>query len=774
VYQPALDDIAQLSSADATYGGFNSKSTQMYLGNLTDLGNLLGAYKFTVPTSVDASTVGGAVIEASSGHDLVSHDAQQWVMKSDVLANSTEANWRSNNYASIHGAPSVATLNPSTGVRKGNQTTYAEAVTCDKMSAFKSDLADKSVAVRMEAATPDADAALSFETGANRRSRGPQFRPRLVLLKQQGDGTLLDTRPCDPNAPAPVLSDVRVEQNKNADNKTFSGVVSWHTDLPSDSTVLVRPRGANALSWVEVSVPGRTTLHVVEVKGLSLALDYEFLVSSAGCNGARGTDTNAGKGYTFVPPPDAPVTAAAGPYDFESGAQGWTVVDEPDSSGASTWALTTAAARSGSQSWSHSPYKDGADSSIVSPSFATTTGRVRLSWWQSTDLEPDFDYLHVEYSTGGAWAEVAKYTGATGDFANGVFAPQSVVFDVPPAPSMKVRFRLQADDLFSDPQYKGARVDDVTVSQGGRGVPLGAFPSKALSAKSAVTAPALPLHLTPSTADLAAGTARCAPVTTKVYVPPPPNGYWLTAADAGLFTYGDAKFYGSYGGHILNQPVVGMAAKSDHTGYWQVAADGGIFAWGSAPFKGSMGGKQLNKPVVGMAATPDGNGYWLVASDGGIFAFGNAGFYGSTGSIALNQPIVGMASTSTGKGYWLVAADGGIFAFGDAVGRFYGSAANTPKSAPVVGMEPTPLGDGYWMVTRNGAVFAFGGASSKFYGSALSKGVNNIVGMTTMANTAGYWLAGANGAVYPFGGAKDFGSAASYGLFRPVVGIEGY
>ena len=81
-------------------------------------------------------------------------------------------------------------------------------------------------------------------------------------------------------------------------------------------------------------------------------------------------------------------------------------------------------------------------------------------------------------------------------------------------------------------------------------------------------------------------------------------------------------------------------------GYWSVASDGGIFSFGDAPFYGSTGSLVLNRPVVGMAATPDGHGYWLVASDGGIFSFGDAHFYGSTGSLVLNQPVVGMASSS--------------------------------------------------------------------------------------------------------------------------------
>jgi hypothetical protein len=80
------------------------------------------------------------------------------------------------------------------------------------------------------------------------------------------------------------------------------------------------------------------------------------------------------------------------------------------------------------------------------------------------------------------------------------------------------------------------------------------------------------------------------------------------------------------------------------TGYWLVAADGGIFSFGDAQFFGSTGAMTLNKPIVGMAATPDGKGYWLVAADGGIFSFGDAQFFGSTGAMTLNKPIVGMAT----------------------------------------------------------------------------------------------------------------------------------
>jgi hypothetical protein len=37
------------------------------------------------------------------------------------------------------------------------------------------------------------------------------------------------------------------------------------------------------------------------------------------------------------------------------------------------------------------------------------------------------------------------------------------------------------------------------------------------------------------------------------------KGYWLVASDGGIFSFGDASFYGSTGGMTLNKPIVGIA-----------------------------------------------------------------------------------------------------------------------------------------------------------------------------------------------------------------------
>ena len=245
-------------------------------------------------------------------------------------------------------------------------------------------------------------------------------------------------------------------------------------------------------------------------------------------------------------------------------------------------------------------------------------------------------------------------------------------------------------------------------------------------------------------------------------------GYRLVASDGGIFTYGDAAFYGSAGAIALNKPIVGTAPTPDGQGYWLVASDGGIFTYGDAAFYGSTGSLHLNKPIVGMAPTPDGQGYWLVASDGGIFTYGDAAFYGSTGSLHLNKPIVGMAPTPDGQGYWLVASDGGIFTYGDAA--FYGSTGSLHLNKPIVGMAATPDGQGYWLVASDGGIFTYGDAA--FYGSTGSLHLNKpIVGMAATPDGQGYWLVASDGGIFTYGDAAFYGSTGSLHLNKPIVGM---
>ena len=251
---------------------------------------------------------------------------------------------------------------------------------------------------------------------------------------------------------------------------------------------------------------------------------------------------------------------------------------------------------------------------------------------------------------------------------------------------------------------------------------------------------------------------------------PATRGYWLGASDGGIFSFGDAAFWGSTGSLHLVRPIVGMASTPDRRGYWLVASDGGVFSYGDAGFFGSTGGLQLNQPIVGMAPTPDGQGYWLAAADGGVFAFGNAAFVGSTGGLRLNARVVGIAAGLDAHGYRLVASDGGIFAFGSA--PFSGSTGSLHLVRPIVGATSAPGtgGAGYWLVASDGGIFAFGGAG--FHGSAGGLNLQApIVGMASTLDGRGYWMAGADAGVLAFGDATFSGSAAGIPLNAPIVAM---
>jgi hypothetical protein len=97
---------------------------------------------------------------------------------------------------------------------------------------------------------------------------------------------------------------------------------------------------------------------------------------------------------------------------------------------------------------------------------------------------------------------------------------------------------------------------------------------------------------------------------------------------------GGAPYFGSAIGR-LNRPIVGMASTPDGNGYWLVAADGGVFSYGDAKFFGSIAGSTT---VVDMASTSDGLGYTVVGSGGQLFAFGDAPVM--TSPSPVNGPLV--------------------------------------------------------------------------------------------------------------------------------------
>jgi hypothetical protein len=112
------------------------------------------------------------------------------------------------------------------------------------------------------------------------------------------------------------------------------------------------------------------------------------------------------------------------------------------------------------------------------------------------------------------------------------------------------------------------------------------------------------------------------------------GGYIVTAAVTGVHpsaafalantTNGGGGSGSGAGVATLAQPIVGIATTPTGHGYWLVAADGGIFAFGDATFYGSGAGTLNGQPAGGLAATPTGHGYRIATGTGQTLPAGQA------------------------------------------------------------------------------------------------------------------------------------------------------
>jgi hypothetical protein len=249
-----------------------------------------------------------------------------------------------------------------------------------------------------------------------------------------------------------------------------------------------------------------------------------------------------------------------------------------------------------------------------------------------------------------------------------------------------------------------------------------------------------------------------------------PQGYWLAAADGGVFSFG-VPFFGSQSGTALTQPIAGMAAIPGGGSYNLAEGNGMVYGDGPRSSDCVNTGSLLNQAIAGIAAAPGGNGCWLVGSGGAVLPLGsNAPFFGSAGALSLAKPIVGIAATPNNDGYDLVASDGGLFAYGPGA-HFFGSMGGIPLNQPVVGMAIDPSTGGYWEVAKDGGVFSF---NAPFLGSMGGKPLNQpIVGMAAAPTGDGYYLVASDGGIFAFGtGAHFQGSTGGITLNKPIVGMS--
>ena len=481
VFQANAPDIGQL--AEDAAGGWKT-GTQLYASDDGGSAGLLGAFMFRIPEgAVNPANITGAAIELTSSHNWTIPYIGDPQLTVDLLPSALEPDWGTQDYQTIHESPADARVPPETTHLRGAYQEYDFTFQCGDLQKLKDTLAasngERDAAFRYDATQATPEQLFAMEFGFNRRSRGPDLRPKLVLFTN--NNTNPEGEACDPNTPAPAISNLGIHEGVSSGNMT----VSWETDVPSNSFVIFREKSTTA--WTQVGTPARTKIHQVEVFGLDPDKHYEFAVRSAACNGAASTDTNGGKGYDFfVTPPSLGDPTVEATYDFETGAEGWTaqtVEAAPDETPDTQWQQGTPGASNttnpdGSRSedaskhgWKAKPYFDSDEAFLKAPAavaFSGTVGAVEV--FMNHDLEQaaaglftPIDALKIEVSrdNGGSWQTVAAYQQQSPNYPDYVFRRATFPIFSGNGPVL-VRFNLLSDDNTSFPPYMGAAVDKVS------------------------------------------------------------------------------------------------------------------------------------------------------------------------------------------------------------------------------------------------------------------------------------------------------------------------
>jgi hypothetical protein len=78
--------------------------------------------------------------------------------------------------------------------------------------------------------------------------------------------------------------------------------------------------------------------------------------------------------------------------------------------------------------------------------------------------------------------------------------------------------------------------------------------------------------------------------------------------------------------------VTSIAAARNGKGYWLLAADGGVFSFG-VTFHGSLPGRGIDAFATQIKPTSNGGGYYILAADGRVFGLGNTKSTSSTAYV---------------------------------------------------------------------------------------------------------------------------------------------
>ena len=227
---------------------------------------------------------------------------------------------------------------------------------------------------------------------------------------------------------------------------------------------------------------------------------------------------------------------------------------------------------------------------------------------------------------------------------------------------------------------------------------------------------------------------------------------------------------GATGQNIPYLTVIGGTVGCGYGGYSILNQAGGIYSFGDAAYYGNLIDHHYPGPAIGLAGTPNGGGYAILNTGGGIYTFGNAQYFGNLIDHHYPGPAVAISSTPSGKGYAILTSTGALYTFGDAL--YFGNLLDHHFPGPAVSFAYTPDGRGYDILTASGAIYSFGDAL--YYGNLLDHGYPGpATALTYSINTgAGYAILTSPGGLFTFGDAIYLGNLLDHGYPGPAVAVS--
>ncbi|GAC1327473.1 MAG: hypothetical protein NVSMB17_01520 [Candidatus Dormibacteria bacterium] len=204
-------------------------------------------------------------------------------------------------------------------------------------------------------------------------------------------------------------------------------------------------------------------------------------------------------------------------------------------------------------------------------------------------------------------------------------------------------------------------------------------------------------------------------------------------------------------------------------GYSILNQGGGIYSFGDATYYGNLIDHGYPGPAVGLGETPDGHGYNILTTSGAIYSFGNANYYGNLLDHGYPGPATALSFTPAGGGYAILTRGGGIYTFGDA--RYYGNLIDHGYPGSAIGFAYTASGNGYWILTTSGALYSFGDAG--YYGNLIDHAYPGVAASIAAARDGkGYGILTTTGALYTFGSQPYLGNLLDHCYPGPAVAFS--